>query len=141
MNKKYKLGGRFFYFSLIPTMGEKIENKNMERERYITFTFTEEDGTEHRGSHFFAPYKYLKLEDPKLSVAISENSESYCFTIKSKKPAIYTELDFTEIDAVFSANYFHMHGGESRTVLLEKADFKIEQLKEQIMVRSLFDTY
>jgi hypothetical protein len=74
-------------------------------------------------------------------VEISEIGESYLFTIKSEKPAIYTELDFIEIDAVFSANYFHMCGGESRTVTIDKANFKLEQLKEQITVRSLFDTY
>lgn len=119
--------------------GELTENRN--RERYITFTFTEEDGNKHRGSHFFAPYKYLKLEDPELSVEISETIESYLFTIKSEKPAIYAELDFTEIDAVFSDNYFHMYGGETKAVSIDKADFKLEQLREQITVRSLFDTY
>lgn len=119
--------------------GELTENRD--RERYITFTFIEEDGNKHRGSHFFAPYKYLKLVDPKLSVEISETGESYLFTIKSEKPAIYMELDFKEIDAVFSDNYFHMCGGETRTVLLDKEDYKLEQLKEQITVRSLFDTY
>ena len=118
-----------------------VLTENRDRERYITFTFIEEDGNKHRGSHFFTPYKYLKLVDPKLSVEISETGESYLFTIKSEKPAIYMELDFKEIDAVFSDNYFHMCGGETRTVLLDKEDYKLEQLKEQITVRSLFDTY
>jgi beta-mannosidase len=115
--------------------------ENKDRERYITFTFMEENGTEHRGSHFFAPYKSLKLKDPKLSVEISESGESYIFTIKSEKPAIYIELDFKKVDAVFSVNYFHMCGGESRTVSIDKADFTLKQLKEQITVLSLFDTY
>ncbi|MBA7548053.1 hypothetical protein ES705_40499 [subsurface metagenome] len=72
---------------------------------------------------------------------ISETGESYLFTVKSEKPAIYTELDFKEIDAVFSNNYFHMCGGESRTVSIDKTDFILEKLKEQITVRSLFNTY
>ncbi|MCK5200514.1 MAG: glycoside hydrolase family 2 protein [Spirochaetales bacterium] len=119
--------------------GELRENRD--RERFITFIFTEKNGTVHRGSHFFVPYKYLQLEDPKLSVEISETDELFLFTIKSEKPAIYAELDFKEIDAVFTDNYFHMCGGESRTVSINKADFELEQLRGQITVRSLFDTY
>jgi beta-mannosidase len=61
--------------------------------------------------------------------------------VNSKKPSLFVELDFKEMDAVFSDNYFSMDGGETRTITIEKSNHTLEHIKEQIQIRSLFSTY
>ncbi|MDA3812015.1 MAG: glycoside hydrolase family 2 protein [Spirochaetaceae bacterium] len=118
---------------------ELKDNKN--REIYLSYVFTESNGKSHRNSHYFAPFKYLDLQNPALSVIVSDKGNQFAFTVNSKKPSLFVELDFKEMDAVFSDNYFSMDGGETRTITIEKSNHTLEHIKEQIQIRSLFSTY
>ena len=114
---------------------------NRDRDIYLSYTFTESNGSVHRNCHNFAPFKYLNLENPGLKVDITENSDSFGIEVKSEKPSLFVELDFKEIDAVFSDNYFHMDGGETKMLTIEKSGFTLKQVQEQIEIRSLYSTY
>jgi len=114
---------------------------NKDRDLYLSYSFTESNGNVHRNCHNFAPFKYLNLENPKLTVSVKDKGELFELTVKSEKPSLFVELDFEAIDAVCSDNFFHMDGGESRIVTIEKSDYTLDQINEQIKVRSLFSTY
>lgn len=112
-----------------------------ERELFLSLSFSESSGLKFREFHFFAPYKYLNIRDPRLNIDVKEETNQFYVEIKAENPAFFVELDFSEIDLLFSENYFHLDGLGSRIITIEKGQWNHETLKKQIQVRSLFDTY
>lgn len=119
---------------------EELKEGN-ERELYISVLYRDKSGTEYRDYHNFSPYKYMNLKDPQLFVEIKETTDSFALTVKAQNPAFHVELDFAEIDAVLSDNFFHLDGGQSRTISMKKGKWSLSQLSGQILVRSLVDSY
>lgn len=119
---------------------EDLKNKE-ERNLYLSVIYHDGNGNEYREYHNFAPYKYMNLEDPRLTVKIEEEEENFSLTVNAQLPAFHVEIDFSEIDSVLSDNFFHLDGGESKTVTMSKSKWTLDQLKNQIGIRSLADTY
>ena len=65
--------------------------------------------------------------------------------ISCKSYAKFVEIDFTEIDAIFSDNYFDLSAGTIKTIQVKKDDLSslvsIEELRKQLKIRSVFDTF
>lgn len=134
------------HFSSVAVAGGKIDfssklENNLDRKRFVTFTFAETDGGIYKGAHFFAPYKYLDLEEPNISAEITLKVETCEITITTDKPAVSVELGFSDIDVNFSDNYFHMSPGETRVITIPNNGNSLDQLKRQLQIRSLFNTY
>ena len=119
---------------------EELKGGN-ERELYLSVHYRDENGDEYSDYHNFSPYKYMNLQDPRLNVEIVETENFYALTIKAQNPAFHVEMDFTEIDGILSDNFFHLDGGASKTVTMEKSQWSLPQLAEQIKVRSLAESY
>lgn len=115
--------------------------KNGDRDKWVCFEYTDEHGEVYRGSHFFAPFKSLNLQDPEISWTAASRGNGIEITLTSAKPAIYVELDLTDSDGRFSDNYFDLSGGESRTVVLSDTEVSIDQLESHLRVCSLRDTF
>lgn len=45
-----------------------------------------------KNSYYFAPFKYLNLEDLKLSVSVEEKDQLFELTVKSEKSSLFVEL-------------------------------------------------
>ena len=102
-------------------------------------------GTTYVGSTVLIPYKSMKLADPEIEVAVTEDAERFMIHLRAKKYAAFVQLDFTEMDAVFGENFFHMTRPEHTVYLykhnLSNPEISIDELKRQLVIRSLFDSY
>ena len=85
------------------------------------------------------------ITNPKLDIDIIENDNSFTLVINCKFYAKFVEIDFTEIDAIFSDNYFDLSAGDIKTIQVKKEDLSslvsIDELRQQLKIRSLFDTF
>ncbi len=106
--------------------------------RFLFARFEGEDGTVCRASHAFAPYKHMELEDPALSCEVKERDGKLTISVKADRPALFVYLDLSSDDAVFSDNFFHMKGGETRELTLVRGELSPGELKKQLTATSLF---
>ncbi len=117
-----------------------------EQELYLEFELHAGGRVVSEGYVLFVKPKHFSLSDqPGLRAELVEESDRYLITLHSNAFALGVELDFTDRDARFSDNYFHMSAGSPRTVVLRKEDLSepatSEQLRENLRIRSLADSY
>ena len=121
--------------------------RGREDQVFVEAVFTDETGRQSVEVEFFEPYKYLKLEKPKITYEVREDEDKYLISFTAKKLACFVELDFAESDAIFSDNYFTLTGEGPRVIELLKEDIRGEkitsakELASRLIVRSLRDTY
>jgi beta-mannosidase len=120
---------------------------------FLRSRFSWMDGYEAEEVAVFVPYKYLLLQRPDYRLDIREEKEYFEISIASDTVTLFTELDLTEKDAVFSDNYFPITDAQGKKVLLFKSEIKnnaqicdsvpmsLEELKEQLKVFSLRESY
>lgn len=90
----------------------------------------------------FAPNKHLTLADPGLQAVVSETDGQLDIELSGKSLARFVELEFEGADAVFSDNYFDLPAGQSLTITCPlPSGWTLEQARETLRVRSLFDSY
>ena len=114
------------------------------RERALFFSFTDEKShASSMGSTVFAPYKHLSLADPKLRTVVGKDVKSGNVVIEVTATAYakFIELDLAGRDTVFSDNYFDLAPGMKKRVTLERGDLSVQDVRKQLTIRSLFDTF
>ncbi len=112
------------------------------RERYLSFTFTDyRDQTSRYGTAVFAPYKHLRLQNPRLQTAITEKNDFYEIRVMASSFAKFIALDLAKDDIIFSDNYFDLDAGQTRAVTVPKQKLSLNELQRQLTVRSLFDSF
>ncbi|MBN2659213.1 MAG: glycoside hydrolase family 2 protein [Spirochaetales bacterium] len=116
-------------------------SKKKDRDVYLSVSFTDSRGRIFRDFHNFAPFKYLNLLAPEIRTEITEREDTFEIELVSRHPALHVEIDFEASDAVLSDNYFHLDGGIPCRVTLPRGKYTLEELAEEIRVRSLFDSY
>ena len=90
----------------------------------------------------FVPNKHLKLQNPRLSVNVSENSDQLLFAINAKSLARYVELKLAGADVVFSDNYFDLPAHQTRVITCQlPAGWSVEDAKSKLQVMHLFSSY
>ncbi|NQV02827.1 MAG: glycoside hydrolase family 2 protein, partial [Bacteroidia bacterium] len=77
-----------------------------ERECMLFFTFITAGGEKFYGSHCFAPWKSLSLQNPGLTAAVESRDDAIVVMIEAQYPALFVELDLAGGDCIFSDNYF-----------------------------------
>ncbi|QHW34819.1 glycoside hydrolase family 2 protein [Paenibacillus rhizovicinus] len=122
---------------------DTIERK---RNAYLSFKLVGADGeTSSQGCVFFVPAKYLNLVQPELGIRLEEQADRFVVKLSAAAFAHSVELGFRTLDGVFEDNYFMLSAGEERQIVLEKADLsrpvRLEELQDELTVRSLIDTY
>lgn len=92
----------------------------------------------------FSKPKQLDLCDPKISVRVAKDVASGGFRLhlKARRPALWVWLELAGGDASFSDNYFHLRPGRGVEITLVTAEPRtLKVVREQLVVRSLVDTY
>lgn len=114
---------------------------------FVEAVFRDEDGYCSTEAEFFVPYKHLSLKAPNITVQANEEEDRFVISLQAKQLACFVELDFTDCDAIFEENYFHLTDIEPKKVVLYKNDINgntlnnAKELMERLKVRSLRDTY
>lgn len=91
----------------------------------------------------FARPKHLELLDPEIQANIRQTMNgSALITLNARKPALWAWLDLKNTDARFSDNFFHLQPHKPVSVeIITNDKMNLAEIKKQLQVRSLFDTY
>jgi len=92
----------------------------------------------------FARPKQMDLSQaPDITCAVKANRDgSFMLTLKSRKVALWTWVELTGIDARLSNNFVHLRPGMIEKILvLPCCMLTAVELRKQLVVRSLVDTY
>jgi len=140
--------------NIAPLTSQEVENLDFAkhlntrqslRETYLEYSICDGNKVISSGTVLFVKAKHFDFIAPEISVDVSEEDDKFVIQVQSKAFAKYVELDLSEADAVFSDNYFDLSAGVPKTVELMKErisrSLTLDELKEQLTVRSLFDTY
>jgi beta-mannosidase len=97
-------------------------------------------GDEHSSNAaFFAPHKYLELEDPGLKTEVTREGDRLLVTVSAQKFAAFVELGLEDGYARFSDNYFHLLPGTVRKIEVVETAISEADLKKKLHTRSLAD--
>ncbi|MEJ6949963.1 beta-mannosidase [Natronospora cellulosivora (SeqCode)] len=91
----------------------------------------------------FAKPKHMDLQAAKINYKIEELGDNkYQVEFSADKAALWVWLELENIDASYSDNFFHLYPGRKVKVLIKTSEkLKRKNLKNKVMIRSLFDTY
>lgn len=126
--------------------GELLKERDKE-EVFLEAVVTLSDGTVLKETEIFAPYKYLKLKNPQVEVAVTEEKDEYQIHLCADTFVPFLELDFADADAVFGDNYLMLTEKKETVVALKKEDITqgsfadAEDLRKRLVCRSVADTY
>jgi beta-mannosidase len=122
-----------------------LNTKQKQRETYLEFILTVDDNVISCGTVLFVKSKHFALLDPQISTVVSEEKDRFIIEVSSKAFARFVELDLKDADAIFSDNIFDLSAEKVKKVEIKKENLSqeltLEVLKEQLTVRSLFDTF
>lgn len=116
------------------------------KEFYVSYQLIADDqGVVSTNSVFFVPIKHFNFDHPNIRYDITEDEENFIVKLTSDSFAKFVELKLKDYDIVFSDNYFDLNGGSNHTIFLKKDELSknisINELEEQLQVRSIYDTY
>ncbi|MBN1352737.1 glycoside hydrolase family 2 protein [candidate division KSB1 bacterium] len=106
---------------------------------WLAFSLKQGSSVIGTGSTIFVPYKHFNFRQPDIEARITESGGVQEIEIISKTYAKFVELDFETRDAIFSDNYFDLIPGEPRTVRVAVKGISAEQIKKELLIRSLYD--
>ena len=111
-----------------------------EDEYYLEYSIKEGGSVLSSGTHLFVPEKYFKFCDPDISFDISGSERRFSITLAAKSFAKDVELDFDDVDAVFSDNYFDLTSSSPIKLSLnvKGGTEAAEHLKEALRIRSVY---
>jgi beta-mannosidase len=90
----------------------------------------------------FSRPKHLELLDAKIKTSVKKAGDAYKVTLTSAAPALWAWLELTEVDAVCSTNFVHVHQGQPVEIMVQpNIELTSNKFKEQMVVKSLIDTY
>ena len=90
----------------------------------------------------FAPTKHLKLVDPGVTAALTEEDGHLAVTLTSRSLARLVELSLEGADVVFSDNYFDLPAGRPVSVSCPlPAGWTLAQARATLKIRSVYDSY
>jgi beta-mannosidase len=88
------------------------------------------------------PNKHLELTDPRLEAKASLKGQQVTMDVKAQSLARFVELELEEADVVFSDNYFDIPAGRTVSITCPlPAGWSLEQVRQALRVRSLYDSY
>ncbi len=100
----------------------QLANRMDKREKYLTYSITEQDKVLSKGSTLFVRPKEFTFLEPGISVSIREEENSFQLTLTAVNYAKSVCLSLSQTDCVFSDNWFDIHGEESVEITIVKSD-------------------
>jgi beta-mannosidase len=102
-----------------------------------------ETGAYSRNLVLFGRPKQMDLLVPAFERDLSDNGDgSFALKLATDAVALWTWLELSESDAVFSDSFFSLCPGTERTIRIEpRKPMTLAEIKAQLVVKSLVDTY
>ena len=92
--------------------------------------------------YFFAPFKELTFSKPTITSEVTRIRGGFSVKLKTDKFAKAVYLAVAEHDGFFSDNYFNLAPGREATVEFRSREpLTLEQFKERLQIRSVFDAF
>ena len=113
------------------------------RNTILEYHFKTENTVISEGTLCFVKYKHFNFVNPDIKTNIFDDNGTLKITVSADNFAKFVRLDLSETDVVFSDNYFDLIGGEEKTISIVRTNkpIHIEDLKNQLTVASLYETY
>jgi beta-mannosidase len=89
---------------------------------------------------YLEPNRGLVLEDPGLSIDVTEGAGGPLVIVRSEKLARQVFLEAKGLEGSFSDNFFDMAAGETRKILY-LGEANAMQLAEKLSIKSIYETY
>ncbi|GGG85947.1 beta-mannosidase [Paenibacillus radicis (ex Gao et al. 2016)] len=122
-----------------------LDSKQKQRQSYLEFDFIVNGQSVSGGTVQFVKSKHFDYLNPQISVQVSEAEDRFVIELESQAFAKFVELDFKAADALFDDNIFDLSASRPKTVTVKKDSLSetlsLDAFREQLTVRSLFDTY
>ncbi|WP_374017044.1 glycoside hydrolase family 2 protein [Paenibacillus thiaminolyticus] len=122
-----------------------IVSEKIKRNMYVEYELLVDGAAVSDGYALFVKPKHYQLQQPELRAVVTEEDDCFVIQVQASKLALFVELDFANIDAIFEDNYFHVSGGEPKQIRVMKANLakpaSLRTLQDELQIRSLFDSY
>jgi len=126
-------------------LGAELDTPEKLRRRYLAFTLTAEGREISGGSALFIKSKHFEYLDPRIVAAVAEEEDQYVVSLRAEAFAQFVSLDLRDADASWSDNIFDLSASVTKSIAVPKsslsAPLTLQQFRENLVVRSLFDTY
>ncbi len=92
--------------------------------------------------YFFAPFKELKFSKPAISSEMTRTRDGFSVKLSTDKFAKAVYLAVPEHDGFFSDNFFNLAPSREMTVSFHsRQPLALEQFKQRLQIRSMFDAF
>ena len=92
--------------------------------------------------YFFAPFKELTFSKPAITPEVTRVRGGFSVKLTTDKFAKAVYLSVAEHDGFFSDNFFNLAPGRAMTVEFRSREpLSVEQFKERLQIRSIFDAF
>lgn len=114
---------------------------------YLECEFKYADGAVTTEIETFAPYKYLNLKKPEITVDVTEDNDFYYIDIVSNTFTPFVVLDLVDGDCIFDDNAFHLTNEIPRVISVYKSSItgrayhSAEEFKNSLEVNCLQKSY
>ncbi|SFB62375.1 beta-mannosidase [Cohnella sp. OV330] len=126
-------------------LADELDTPDKLRRRYLAFTLTAEGREVSGGSVLFLKSKHFEYLDPRIVAAVAEEEDEYVVSLSAEAFAQFVSVDLRDADATWSDNIFDLSASGTKRVIVPKSSLStplsLPQFREQLVVRSLFDTY
>lgn len=93
------------------------------------------------GTNIFVVPKHYNYIKPRYITELTQTGKRFLLNIKTDVYACFVEVQFTEADIVLSDNFFDISTPDGVTVYFECESITVDELKEQINLRSIADSF
>lgn len=123
-------------------LADRLSVGTRTRECYLEYSVEENGEVLSQGSKLFVRPREFNFIDPQISVSVKESDSRFELTLTAKAYAKGVCLSLKNTDAVFSDNWFDIHGSLPVTVSVEKNGLKGRMTKarllEELEIQSVF---
>ncbi|NLZ46592.1 MAG: glycoside hydrolase family 2 protein [Clostridiales bacterium] len=107
-------------------LSKYLLSENEKRERYLEYTLEVDNNIVSKATTLFVRPKLFSFLEPNLKYTVEETDNQFIISISAKNYTKSLCLDLTEMDCVFSDNWFDINGGETVNVTVEKSQITKE---------------
>ena len=113
-------------------ISKHLRTREDKREKYLEYRLIQDGKIISASTTLFVRPKEFIFLPPKIQYTVKEYNDSFKITLTAKVYAKSVCLDLADADAVFSDNWFDIHGEEPVEIMLKKSDISCKLTKEQL---------
>ena len=120
---------------------EHISEENVRKLVFVAELWQEERLAS-RQTAYFAPIKHLELVEPGINPNVRKQGDDLIIELISHSLALLVEISLQGADVIFSDNYFNLPAGRRVEICCPMpAGWTLDQAKEALRIRSVYDSY